>query len=104
MDIPNGWRVCGENMFAKHTIGYDELKSFFLAFSIWSHNDICLNWSQFEAYCKVIGVQHVHVLYRGKWNEKKVKQLIKSDDYEEGFVVRIEEQFHIDDFSTSVAK
>lgn len=27
--IPEGWRVCGENMYARHSLGYDDLDSWF---------------------------------------------------------------------------
>ena len=29
-DIPEGWRVCGENVYAQHSISYDALPSYFL--------------------------------------------------------------------------
>ena len=32
---PGGWRVCGENMYARHSIAYDELDSWFYGFSVW---------------------------------------------------------------------
>ena len=28
-NIPEGWRVCGENLFAKHSIAYKNLGSYF---------------------------------------------------------------------------
>ena len=33
-DIPEGWRICGENLYAKHSLGYDNLSSYFMVFSI----------------------------------------------------------------------
>jgi hypothetical protein len=33
-DIPEGWRVCGENLYAQHSIAYRNLESYFLVFSI----------------------------------------------------------------------
>src|SRR3546814_9804484 len=33
-DIPEGWRVCGENLFAKHSIHYTALPTYFMGFSI----------------------------------------------------------------------
>jgi len=35
-NIPEGWRVCGENVFAKHTIQYNYLSTYFYVFSIWN--------------------------------------------------------------------
>jgi len=31
-NIPQGWRICGENLFALHSIRYDDLLSYFLVF------------------------------------------------------------------------
>lgn len=31
-DIPSGWRICGENLFATHSISYSNLQSYFLDF------------------------------------------------------------------------
>jgi hypothetical protein len=39
-DIPIDWRVCGEYMYAAHSIQYADLASFFYVFSIWDESDI----------------------------------------------------------------
>lgn len=44
-NIPIGWRICGENLFAQHSIRYDNLESYFYLFSIWDDNNNCLNWA-----------------------------------------------------------
>jgi len=33
-NIPEGYRICGENMYGTHSIHYNNLKSYFLGFSI----------------------------------------------------------------------
>src|SRR3972149_543464 len=33
--IPPDWRICGENLTAKHSIHYQNLQDFFLVFSVW---------------------------------------------------------------------
>ena len=43
--IPPGWRVCGENVFARHSLPYDDLASWFYAFSVWD-GDRCLDWDR----------------------------------------------------------
>ena len=45
-DIPEGWRICGENLQAKHSIGYEDLPSLFLGFSVWNDHNICLSWDE----------------------------------------------------------
>ena len=42
-NIPDNWRICGENLFAKHSVSYDNLDSYFYGFSIWNENNICLS-------------------------------------------------------------
>jgi hypothetical protein len=42
--IPDGWRVVGENLYAVHSIKYTNLASYFLVFSIWDDKNICLSW------------------------------------------------------------
>lgn len=44
-DIPKGWRVCGENLYAEHSIHYDDLSSYFQVFSVWNDKNVCLSWS-----------------------------------------------------------
>ena len=35
-DIPEGYRICGENLYAQHSIKYVDLESYFYVFSIWN--------------------------------------------------------------------
>lgn len=39
--IPENYRICGENMYAKHSIKYDHLTSYFYVFAIFN-GDICM--------------------------------------------------------------
>ena len=45
-DIPSGWRICGENLYATHSIKYENLKSYFLGFSVWNEQNMCLSWEE----------------------------------------------------------
>lgn len=106
--LPEGWRICGENMYARHSVGYDSLPSYFLAFSIWDENNVCLGWGEFEEWCELLGVASVPVLYRGTWDEEKVKAVWPRPSSfgatSEGYVVRTAEGFPFRDFRNSVAK
>lgn len=42
-NIPEGWRVCDEYLFAKHSILYENLQSYFEVISIWNKNNQCLS-------------------------------------------------------------
>ena len=105
--IPKNLRVCGESMYAEHSIRYEELKSFFYVFSIWNNNtNICLSWDMTKKYCDEWGLETVPVLYEGIFDYDKIKEIYKSLDYtkQEGIVCRRETLFFMDEFQTRVAK
>ena len=104
-NIPSGWRVCGENLWAKHSIAYDNLASYFEAFSIWDDTNSCLGWDSSLEWFGLIGVEHVPVLYDGPWEDSLMAKFIPKDtEKREGFVVRLAERFHYSRFRVSVAK
>jgi RNA ligase-like protein len=104
--IPEGWRVVGENLFAKHSIGYNDLSSYFMVFSIWDQNNFCMSWDDTVDYAGVLGLQMVPVIYRGIWNESYVRSLEKSIDtqVQEGYTVRLTDSFAYGSFRKSIAK
>jgi hypothetical protein len=104
--ISAGWRVCGENLFAKHRIAYDDLPSFFLVFSIWNERNRCLSWDDTITWSKLLGVETVPVLYRGKWEERLIRRWdVKAEDEErEGYVVRPAREFGFAEFRRVVGK
>lgn len=103
--IPENYRLCGENMFAKHSIEYANLESYFLAFSLWN-KEICLSWDDLESFCQTNDIKTVPVLYRGKFSKEKLEELINNLDLEkdEGLVVRNAHSFKLEDFSKNLAK
>ena len=105
-DIPDGWRVCGENIAAVHSIQYEDLPSFFMVFSIWNEKNECLSWDETLEWCELLNLQHVPVLYRGLWDEELIKELHEKLDLSknEGFVVRIADSFSYKDFLSHMAK
>ena len=102
-DIPHGWRVCGENLYARHSISYDDLPSYFLGFSIWDWLT-CLSWDETVEWFDLLGVTPVPVLYEGIWDEALIRGLTEESDRVEGYVVRLRSSFSYRDFRTSVAK
>lgn len=107
-DIPYGWRICAENLYATHSIKYRELDSFIKVFSIWNENNICLSWDETVNWCELIGLSMVPVLYDGIFNEEVTKKLftpVKSNGEDmEGYVVRIASEFNYGEFSKCVGK
>ena len=105
-DIPEGWRVCGENLTAVHSIRYEELPSFFLVFSIWDQYNRCLSWNDTVEYAEMLGLRTVPVLYKGVFDETVIRALYDVTDREksEGYVVRIAESFPFRKFRDVVGK
>ncbi len=104
-NIPEGFRICGENLYAKHSIEYFNLPSYFMAFSIWD-NDVCLDWISSKEWFGCLGLEAVPVLYEGVFDEQVIKKIIGSLDtrHNEGVVWRNSCSFHYDDFGLNVAK
>lgn len=106
-DIPEGWRICGENLYAKHSIAYENLKDYFLVFSVWDDQNRCLSWKDTYEWVELMGLNMVPVLYIGPWNEKMLRSLILSihdNDPCEGYVVRCTDSFGYGQFRTHVGK
>jgi len=105
-DIPEGWRICGENLYAQHSISYSNLDTYFMVFSIWNGSE-CLSWKDTEEWCSILGLQTVPVLYQGIFVEDTVKSLFQpqySGNEMEGYVVRLASSFPLSDFGRCVAK
>lgn len=108
-NIPNGFRVCGENMQAKHAILYDGLPSYFFVFGVYDDKNVCLSWDETVNLSQQLGLLTVPVLYRGPWDKDKVHacftgKSVFGNSEQEGYVVRIAEAFNYDDFALSVSK
>ncbi|KKL08134.1 hypothetical protein LCGC14_2578910, partial [marine sediment metagenome] len=105
-EIPIGWRICGENLYAEHSIPYTNLPSLFMGFSIWNDHNECLSWDETLEWFEILGIEPVPVLYDGIFDEDKIKQLYKSSDWErsEGYVIRKAAQFPYGAFKICVAK
>ncbi|KIG11969.1 hypothetical protein DB30_02234 [Enhygromyxa salina] len=102
--IPEGWRVCGENLYARHSIVYEDLPSYFALFSIWDADNRCLDWDATLEWAQTLGVQTVPVLFDGEFDAAWLRDLDLDLDRVEGYVVRLASGFAYADFDTSVAK
>lgn len=102
-----GWRICGENLYAKHSIGYDDLMSYFLGFSVWTENNICLEWDETLMAFDELGI-YIPEQFTPKYitSLKEIDELFheKYGDKHEGYVVRVYDEFKYEDFGRSVAK
>ncbi|MFI9383683.1 RNA ligase family protein [Kutzneria sp. NPDC052558] len=101
--IPAGWRVCGENMHARHSVRYEGLDSWFYAFSVWA-GERCLSWGQTVRFASELGVPVPKVLWRGVFDSRAVRRIRLDLDRQEGYVVRVADGFPFGDFRSCVAK
>lgn len=105
-NIPKGYRVCGENLFAQHSIGYENLKSYFYGFSIWNEQNICLSWDDTIEWFNLLDIICVPVLYDGLYDEQLISTLWHNSDHArvEGYVIRLADSFSYNEFNKYVAK
>jgi hypothetical protein len=105
-NIPQDWRICGENLWAKHSIYYPDLPSYFLGFSMWDEKNVCLSWDDTLQYFELLDIIPVPVMYDGIWDEAKIRSLERSLswDQDEGYVVRLADSFTYGQFRESIAK
>lgn len=103
--LPNGWRLCGENLYAEHSVHYEQLPSYFMGFSVWVRN-VCLPWDETCEWFDLLGVVSVPVLYDGIYDEDAIKKATKDIrfDLSEGYVLRIADAINMFEFSKYVGK
>ncbi len=101
--LPVGWRLCGENMFARHSVPYDNLASWFYGFSVWAGQH-CLDWDSTVRFCHGLGVPVPPVLWRGVFTPAVPRSLRIDPTRQEGYVVRTVAGFDRADFAARVAK
>lgn len=107
-DIPEGFRLCCENLYAKHSIYYpdDYLEGYLYLLSVWDDKNYALSWDDTKIYAQLLDLPTPKELYRGPFDYNKIKNLVKDLDasIEEGFVVRLTNKIHYNDFSNSFIK
>lgn len=104
-NIPAGWRLCGENLYAKHSIKYNNLESYFQVFSVWNDKNQSLSWEETKEWCALLDLKTVPIIYQGKWDRKLIENLDLTP-YQpiEGYVVRVAREFHYKEFRNCMAK
>lgn len=88
--IPDDWRVCGESMWARRSIAYQDLPGVFIVFGIWDETDTLLGWDDTVDWSQRLELPVVPVLYRGaSISEARAAWAVQRDpDTSEGFVLR----------------
>lgn len=106
-EIPEGWRICGENLHGQHSIAYKNLPAFFLAFSIWNAHNVCLPWNETKEWFELLGLTPCPVIYEGPFDEKLLQSLHKDEwngDPCEGYVVRVAGSYSYSEYRRAVGK
>lgn len=102
--IPENERVCGENLYARHSVAYDNLEGYFYVFSNWE-GDVCKEWD-YTVTEGNFGLPVVKVLYDGIYDERTIRDICENlnTDRTEGAVLRIADEFHYNEFNECVMK
>ena len=108
--LPVGWRILGENVYAKHSIFYDRLPDFFVVFGIAAVENIALSWDEVEEWTAMLELPHAPVVWRGIWDARRIaslypfKSAFPTSHVAEGYVVRDAGAFPMASFDKHVAK
>jgi hypothetical protein len=108
--LPEGWRVCGENVYATHSIAYTELTSYFYGFSVYNSDNILLDWDSTLKVFSSLKITPVPVLYDGIFTNEVAFNLrngwlSNTDNPQfEGYVIRLADSIAYDDYTNSVMK
>ncbi|WP_170782810.1 RNA ligase family protein [Ruegeria lacuscaerulensis] len=98
-------RIVGEYLFARHSIAYRALPSYFLGFA-WIKQEEVQAWDATLLRFAELGIASVPELYRGRFSDQVVSTVLSDLDLErqEGFVVRDFAAFPERDMPTHLAK
>ncbi len=82
-------RIVGENLFARHSVTYDALPSYFMGFS-WIIGDHIQSWDDTLLRFEELGITPVTKLYRGPFTDTLFGSIAEQLDLskQEGFVAR----------------
>jgi len=117
-DIPQDMRICGEYLYAKHSIHYKNLPSVFMGISIWEGSN-CLSWPETQEWFEMLDIVSVPVIGQiniepdmdfGELEIVAHKMWMKDHTkgqgvkVSEGFVIRSVDGFSAKEFDSKVGK
>lgn len=105
-EIPPGWRISGESMWARRSVAYSDLAGPYLVFGLWDAQHVLRGWDETVEWAQLLGLPLVPVLCRGSdltaaraaWTRQR------NDEQSEGFVVRRAGPIPEPDFPRQVGK
>lgn len=107
--IRDGYRFCGENLYATHSIHYTQLESYFYLFNIWNEKNVALSWDSTKEIAWDIGMTVVPEIYRGVYDRQLVHKAFedycsKSVDPVEGYVMRVVDEIPYEEWTLKAIK
>lgn len=95
-DIPEGWRISGEYLYARHSVPYtrqngNPLRSYFYGFGVWNEDNELLDWDETLEMLAMLEIAPVPTLFEGLFESGLVARIAATLDNQrqEGFVVRL---------------
>lgn len=102
--LPPGWRFCGENLYARHSLAYEDLQGFFYLFAVFDDQGTCLSWDDTCEWAALLALPTPRLLFRGLFDEKKIRALSIDTQRQEGYVMRLAGSFAAAEFSSCIGK
>lgn len=125
--LPDGWRICAENLYGTHSIKYTDLRAYVQVYGVVDAEGEFLSWPDTAMWCELLDLIHVPVLWRGtlnfrdgdpwlesveqdEWDNISLTALTEEDVNEragresEGYVMRTVDGFPVPDFGYHVGK
>lgn len=109
-DIPENWRLVGENLWAEHSIRYKDnvLDGYFYLFAIFNELGTIIDFDDMLEFAELLELPTPDIFYRGVYNENDIKDIAKNLDRSkhEGYVIRLKENIpqNKNEFMNGVAK
>ena len=106
-NIPGSWRVNVENVYAEHSIPYKDLDTYAYGFAIWDGTNHILDWQSTLLWFELLDITPCPWIYWGEYNQKAIDEAfekLKKDHECEGYVIRVDEPFHMREFRQKIGK
>jgi len=110
--IPDDLILYGENMFAKHSLFYNDLPHVFFLFNILKNNT-WISWDNIKDICQEFGIPIVPIIDElvftsiddiHEYIKEKMKEPSSFGEEKEGIVIRSYDSFEFDHFNINVVK
>ena len=105
-DIPDGWRLSCESLYARRSISYENLESPLYLIGVWNDENILLSWADTVEWAEMFELPTVPPIYEGTDFKEATTVWGKNFNSEtsEGFVVRDAGAIPYERFGNHIAK